>query len=205
MLTPSRLKVGVDVPWVTSWSEEKVLGARPCATTGGRMAVFQTEHPGFGRPVYSENHFRRQRESVLRMLCPMCGAPTPEEDRYTLTAKRAAAGELRARGLAHLLPPELPDAQVVVNAGSVAPLHRGCADRSAVSCPHLSADPNLDLMRFPDRWLVVPLLVSAEAPAQAHVLLAQPNRPPPVVAFMQLYGLTEETDRAWRRRARRAS
>jgi hypothetical protein len=46
----SRLKVGVDVRWVTSWSEEEILGRRPRLTVNGRLAIYQAEHPRFGRP-----------------------------------------------------------------------------------------------------------------------------------------------------------
>jgi hypothetical protein len=37
MAGKSRLKVGVDVPWVTSWTDEPILGVAPCATVGGQL------------------------------------------------------------------------------------------------------------------------------------------------------------------------
>ena len=37
------LKVGIDVPWVTSWSGEPVLGIRPCGSVGGRLAIVQAQ------------------------------------------------------------------------------------------------------------------------------------------------------------------
>lgn len=188
----SRLQVGADVPWVTSWTSEPVTGAGPCLTTPGMMAVRQREQPGFGRPVYSENHHYRQRVSVLRMLCPMCGQPTGKGDRWTLTAKRKTAGALREQGLGEQVPADLPDARVVIDAGAIAPLHKACAERSAVQCPHLSADPALDLRAFAIRWMVSPLYVplAEDAPPDA----------PPIVAFLQLCGITDATDRRWQGR-----
>jgi hypothetical protein len=188
----SRLKVGIDVPWVTSWTSEPVTGAAPCLTTPGLMAVRQREQPGFGRPVYSENHHYRQRVSVLRMLCPMCGQPTAKTDRWTLTAKRKAAGQLRAQGLGDQVPADLADARVVIDAGAIAPLHKACAERSSVQCPHLSADPALDLRAFSIRWMVSPLYVPLAEDA--------PPDTPPIVAFIQLCGITDTTDRRWQER-----
>src|SRR5579875_1723524 len=112
----SRLKVGVDVPWVTSWSEEEVLGVAPCATVDGLPAIRQRQRAGFGRPQYSLNHHERQRASIRGLLCPMCGEPAPPGDRWTLTAKLVSARTLRAKGLGFTVPPELADDQIVLNA-----------------------------------------------------------------------------------------
>ena len=190
-LQPSRLKVGTDVPWVTSWTSEPVTGVGPCLTTPGVLAVRQQERPGYGRPVYSENHHYRQRLSVQRMLCPMCGRATSAGDRWTLTARRKTAGVLRAQGLAGALPAALADSRVVIDAGAIAPLHKLCAERSAVQCPHLSADPGLDLRPFSARWLVWPLWVAVDPPP------GDAPRPdlPPVAAFLQLCGVTDAHDR----------
>lgn len=180
----SRLKVGVDVPWVTSWTAEAVLAPGACLTAPGFPAVRQENRPGFGKPRYSENHFVRQRASVQRMLCPMCGRPTEPRDRFTLTARRKVAGAMRAQGLGEMIPGDLPDERVVIDAGAIAPLHRACAAQSSVQCPHLSADPELDLRPFPRRWYVSPLFVAADDPSL-----------PPVVAFLQLCGITDASDR----------
>lgn len=40
----ARLMVGVDVPWVTSWSEEPIIGIRPCLTVDGRPALVQADN-----------------------------------------------------------------------------------------------------------------------------------------------------------------
>lgn len=206
--TRSRLRVGVDVPWVTSWSAEEVVGVRPCPTVGGRLAICQEERAGFGRPQYSKNHLRRQRASVLGMLCPMCGEPTTDADRWTQVARRVAAGVLRAKGLANALPREVADAQIVIDAGAIAPLHLACARRSLEHCPHLKADPAVNLMRFPERWSVYPLAVELTPPRAPPYVLARPVQPvAPVTAigFIQLCGVCEERDRYWRRTGVRGS
>ncbi len=190
-MQPSRLKVGLDVPWVTSWTEERMLGPAPCMTVPGMLAAAQAHKPGFGRPVYSQNHFIRQRMSVRRMLCPMCGEPTLAGDRWTLTARRMSAGMLRRKGLKGSVPAELADARIVIDAGAVAPQHYHCATRSMVKCPHLSADPDLDLQPFADRWFVSPLFASL--PTMPMAVMAKPVRPPPpLVCFLQLCGVTDE-------------
>jgi hypothetical protein len=198
----SRLKPGWDVPWVTSWSAEPMLGVGPCATVGGRLAIGQAERPGYGRPEYSKNHLRRQRASVAGMLCPMCGEPTAPDDRFTHVAKAVPAGVLRSRGLAHAVPAQVPDARIVVDAGAVPPLHRRCIDRSLEHCPHLRAEPNIDVRPFPAAWAVTPLLVEARPEAGPRLFLARPEAAPAavsVISFLQICGVTEDEDVRWRR------
>lgn len=189
----SALKVGVDVPWVTSWTAEVITGVGGCPSVGGRPALCQTEQAGFGKPQYSKNHMVRQRLTVARMLCPMCGDPTAPDDRWTATGRPRAAGWLRTQK-GFVLPPEVGDDQVVIDAGAIAPLHRACATRSMAQCPHLRADPELKLIRFPTQMVVTPLLAEADDAASAAKL-------PPVIAFLQLCGITRTIDRRWRQAA----
>ncbi|MFN3930670.1 MAG: hypothetical protein ACK4JY_02870 [Brevundimonas sp.] len=191
----SRLVVGVDVPWVTSWTEEPIIGVRPCPTVGGRLALVQTDAAGYGRPQYSQNHLVRQRRTVLGMLCPMCGSPTVAGDRWTQVAKRTSAGRLRRSGKAVDLPREIEDRRVLVDAGSIAPLHRACVERSLGECPHLKADPDVDVKPFPARWTLLPLLIEAvPAPGPG----AAAGAAVAVITFLQLIGVTDSVDRDWR-------
>lgn len=48
----SALKVGVNVPWVASWTGEPVLGVRPRPSVNGALAIVQADHPGHGKPLY---------------------------------------------------------------------------------------------------------------------------------------------------------
>ena len=193
----SGLIVGIDVPWVTSWTEEPVIGVRPCSTVQARPALVQVQNPGYGRPQYSKNHLVRQRQTVLKMLCPMCGDPTPEGDRWTQVARLVSAGRLRRSGKASGLGREIEDKRILLDAGSIAPLHKVCVDRSLKHCPHLKADPNVNVMPFPARWTVLPLLIEAAPiiettgePAAIGAML--------VITFLQLVGITTRTDRDWR-------
>ena len=194
----SSLKVGVDVPWVTSWTGEPTLGVRPCASVAGALAIHQADSPGLGKPVYSQNHAVRQRLSVRDMLCPMCGRTTTADDRWTQVAHPVTAGRLRTGGRGEGLAAELADDAILIDAGAIAPLHRACVDRSLRYCPHLKADPHIDVRRFPDRWIVLPLMARAEAPPQLFLARPAPARTIPVVGFLQLCGLTGERDPAWR-------
>ncbi len=185
----SALRVGVDVPWVTSWTAEPVLGIRPCASVGGRPALVQGEQAGFGKPEYSKNHLLRQRLSVQRMLCPMCGEPTVREDRVTQLARRTTAGRLRQSGRGSGIAPDIGDDAVLIDAGAISPLHRRCSELSLKHCPHLRASP-VEVLTFPDQWLVLPLLIEAQAPLSPGyaLLAAPPARSVAVVTFLQLCG-----------------
>lgn len=200
-MKPSSLKVGVDVPWVTSWTGEPTLGVGPCPSVGGRLAILQADKPGHGRPLYSQNHAVRQRLSVRDMLCPMCGQPTASDDRWTQVAHPVPAGALRQAGRGSALPATVGDDRILLDAGSIAPLHGACVDRSLRYCPHLKADPNIDVRRFTDRWIVLPLMARAEAPAQLFLARAAPTRALAVIGFLQLCGVTDEVDPGWRRSA----
>jgi hypothetical protein len=192
----SSLKVGIDVPWVTSWTGEPILGVRPCPSVGGALAIVQQDSPGVGKPLYSQNHAVRQRLTINRMLCPMCGQPTAAEDRWTQVAHPVSAGTLRNGRHVESLPASVTDDQMLIDAGAIAPLHRVCVDRSLRYCPHLKADPNIDVRRFSERWLVLPLLVRAEAPPQMFLAQARQPRAVAVVGFLQLIGLPDERDPA---------
>ncbi|WP_309628106.1 hypothetical protein [Brevundimonas sp.] len=198
----SSLVVGVDVPWVTSWTAEPIEGVRPCPSVGGQLALVQAEAAGFGKPEYSKNHLLRQRLSMTRMLCPMCGQPTTPGNRVTQVARRVAAGKLRASGRADL-PSTIADEQIIVDAGAIAPLHRDCSDRSLQHCPHLRAEPAIDVQPFPVRWGLIPLMIEAVAPLPAGFALlavATVAAPVAVVTFLQLCGVTDQIDKAWRTR-----
>lgn len=201
-LRQSSLAVGVDVPWVTSWTSESIEGVRPCLSVGGQLALVQTEQAGFGKPEYSKNHLLRQRLTMTRMLCPMCGQPTAPDDRVTQVARRVAAGKLRASGRAEL-PAAIADEQILVDAGAIAPLHRRCSDLSLAHCPHLRADPDIDVQPFPARWGLIPLMIEAAAPLPtgfALLAVAAVAAPVAVVTFLQLCGVTDQVDKAWRTR-----
>lgn len=188
-LPPSRLVVGVDVPFVTSWSEEIPNGVGPCPTVDGRMAALQTWNPGVGKPLYSRNHLRRQRDSVRAMLCPMCGKVTEPHDRWTQTGRYTSAGVLRARDFGRDVPADLEDERVLLDAGAIAPLHGQCAKTSLERCPHLGGMAERDLKPFPRAWVVIPLYARVSKGGGPGLA---------VVTFLQLIGVTEQRDPDWR-------
>ncbi len=205
-MKPSALQVGVDVPWVTSWTAEAITGVGPCASVGGRLALGQVEHAGYGRPQYSKNHLLRQRLTVARMLCPMCGEPTAPDDRVTQVARRIPAGLLRKGGRAPGLSSSIEDDRILVDAGSIAPLHRRCSDLSLQHCPHLRAEPNVDVRPFTLRWTILPLMIEATAPPPpGHALMRTRSETAivPVITFLQLCGVSDERDPGWKRHAAR--
>jgi hypothetical protein len=186
-----KLRIGVDVPWVTSWSGEQVLGVAPCPSIDGGLAIAQALKPGAGEPQWPKNHLFRQRKSVREMLCPMCGEPTPDADRWSQTARWITAGEVRAKGLGVWLPADFADDRALLDAGAIAPMHRACAERARTECPHLAALPDQELKAFPPAWIVVPLTVEAR-PAPSQHLAAAANvlqRGVAAVTFLQLLGV----------------
>jgi hypothetical protein len=187
-MTTSKLKVGVDVPWVTSWSAEAVVGVSPCPSVDGMLALGQQEKPGQGKPLYSRNHLFRQRLSVRSMLCPMCGEATEPSDRWTQTGRWTTAGAVRAKGLGGWLPADFKDGRPLLDAGAIAPLHRACAERALLHCPHLKGMDDRELKPFPGTWTVVPLMVEAKPPPSAGALPTSTA----VVSFLQLIGVPDE-------------
>lgn len=186
---PTKSKIGLDVPWVTSWTGEIQGGVGPCPTVDGQPAALQVWKPGLGKPLYSRNHLRRQRDSVRAMLCPMCGEATEAGDRWSQTGHFVAAGALRVRGFGPALPADLDDDRVLLDVGAIAPLHLKCAQASLQSCPHLGAISDRELKGFPPSWVVVPLYVTAK-----HSVT---GRPLSAVSFLQLLGITEDRDADW--------
>lgn len=182
----SQLQIGVDVPWVTSWSSETVTGVAPCPSIDGGLAVGQAQSPGQGQPLYARNHLFRQRKSVREMLCPMCGAPTPDRDRWTQTGCWTTAKAVRAKGLGVWLPAEFADDRPLLDAGAIAPLHRACALRALANCPHLKGMDDHKLKVFPGAWIVAALSVEARP---RHGAGNAPRRGVAAVTFLQLIGV----------------
>ena len=72
-------------------------------------------------------------------------------------------------------------------------------------CPHLRAEPAIDVQPFPARWGLIPLMIEAVAPLPAGFALmaaAAVAAPVAVITFLQLCGVTDQIDKAWRTRRR---
>ena len=154
----------------------------PCPSANGMLALQQTENPGQGRPLYSKNHYSRQRRSVREMLCPMCGEPTEAGDRWSQTGRWITARDLRAHGMGAWLPVDMSDDRLLLGLGAVAPLHRACAERSLAHCPHLRGMADKALKPCPSNLIVAPILIPPKMPLR---------EVKPVVSFLWLAGVAD--------------
>jgi hypothetical protein len=124
------------VPWNASWTGEDSYEVRNCRWVGGKLALWMPHRPGDGRPLYAKPHMVRQRQSVARMLCTVCGLPTDPRDRWWF-----GLGE-KIDGWAF--------------ATTEAPVHYDCVRTALRACPHLRA-----IGEQPRRWLPANAVVSA--------------------------------------------
>ena len=94
----------------------------------------------------------------------------------TQLARRTTAGRLRQSGRGMGIAPDIGDDAVLIHL-------------SLQHCPHLRAAP-VEVMTRPDQWLVLPLLIAAQAPLSPGyaLLAAPPARSVAVVTFLQLCG-----------------
>jgi hypothetical protein len=76
----------------------------------------------------------------------------------------------------------------LLDAGAIAPLHRGCAERALTHCPHLAGMADHELKPFPGAWIVVPLTIEAKPPAA----LGGVQQSVAVISFLQLIGVPEQ-------------
>ena len=135
------MKIGVDVPWNAAWSGENRFEIRPCRWSEGRRALWQPHAPGSGRPIFAEPHMVRQRMSIARLLCTVCGVHTPAGDRlwFRLGDKRG-------------------DSFITTEA----PVHLKCAALALEACPHLKRRGEAPTP-FPDGYRIVAAMVGGEA------------------------------------------
>jgi hypothetical protein len=124
---------GLPVPWNASWTGEAEYAVRPCRWADGQLAMWMAHRPGIGRPIFAKPHFVRQRKSIARWLCTVCGQQTPANDRWWFGHGTHIDGMYMT---------------------GEAPVHKLCAEFSLLHCPHLKGREN-DLARFPDGYSIV--------------------------------------------------
>lgn len=131
------------VPWNASWSSEARYEIRPCRWTGGQLALWSPHSPGVGRPIFAKPHMVRQRQSIARMLCTVCGEPTPKNDRWWFALGQYVGDYFMT---------------------TEAPVHRRCADLALELCPHLRRNGSArDLTPFPGGYDIVSAVVGGAA------------------------------------------
>jgi len=127
------------VPWNAAWSGEDCYEIRPCRWAGGQLAIWSPHNPGRGRPLFAKPHMVRQRQSVVRMLCTVCGEPTQRGDRWWFQLGSYSEGWFMT---------------------TEAPVHRACADLALLKCPHLQRNGCApDLSPFPDGYSILSSIV----------------------------------------------
>lgn len=127
------------VPWNALWSSEHRYEIRPCRWVGGSLAVWSPHSPGIGRPLFAKPHTCRQRQSIARFLCTVCGEPTPVNDRWWFKLGSFLEGWFMT---------------------TEAPVHRACAELALEHCLHLRAKGCAsELERFPDGYSVLSAIV----------------------------------------------
>lgn len=129
------------VPWNASWSSEQRYEIRPCRWANGQLALWMPHTPGVGEPIFAKPHMVRQRQSVARFLCTVCGEHTPEDDRWWFQLGQVQEGYFMT---------------------TEAPVHRCCADQALLVCPHLRAR-GFEPVRFPTRYSVLSAIVGGPA------------------------------------------
>lgn len=129
------------VPWNASWSAELDYEIRPCRWAGGQLALWQPHRPGQGVPIFAKPHNVRQRQSIIKMLCTVCGRPTLASDRWWF-------------GLGHFREGYFMTTE--------SPVHHACAELAQTVCPHLrKLKP--DLEPFPRGAVVLSSIIGGSA------------------------------------------
>ncbi len=129
------------VPWNASWSSEERYEVRPCRWAGGQLALWMPHTPGVGQPIFAKPHMVRQRQSVARFICTVCGEHTPEGDRWWFQMGHVQDGYFMT---------------------TESPVHKACAALATQVCPHLRARA-FSAVRFPKAYSVLSAIVGGPA------------------------------------------
>jgi hypothetical protein len=135
------------VPYTVSWTEEEHFFVGRCAYFG-KLAICQRVAPGKGQPAFGKPHSQRQRETIARGFCDLCGRTLKDRTKVSLSHARPVAHG--AEGLAILQVEPL--------------LHRECAALSMNYCPSLRRDIRAGtlMVRQVTRWRAQCAVMSPE-------------------------------------------
>jgi hypothetical protein len=104
------------VPWNAAWTGEQQYEVRPCRYAFGHKAIWQKHAPGVGKPIFASPHMVRQRMSIAKFICTVCGKPTELNDRWWFQHGDIAEGFWIT---------------------AEAPVHKSCGEVAQTMCPHL--------------------------------------------------------------------
>jgi hypothetical protein len=138
------------VPWNAMWSGEMRYEIRPCRWADGQLGLWQPHRPGDGRPIFAKPHNVRQRQSIARFLCTVCGDPAPPRDRWWFGHGMFREGWFMT---------------------SESPVHRACAEFALTVCPHLRGKET-DLERFPSGYRVIAAVLASTVDQDFNVQLS---------------------------------
>lgn len=141
---------GVPVPYTVSWSGEERQFVGFCVHAR-RLALRMVSAPGVGKPAFGKPHSDRQRETIARGLCDLCGRTLQHRTRVSLS---------HAREQVHAVADNLSTGILQVEPL----LHRECAAVSMRHCPSLKRDiaAGTLFVRQVTRWRVQFAVMSPE-------------------------------------------
>lgn len=112
------------VPYTVSWSGEQECFIGVCEHAGGLRALCNAVAPGEGTPVFGSPHCQRQRETIAKDWCDLCGKPLRNRTKVSLSHARPQ--------------PHGADGWAVLQVEPL--LHKECAVISMKHCPSLRRD-----------------------------------------------------------------
>lgn len=116
----AKARIGVDVPWIAAWSDEFAQeDVKPCPHAAGDLAMWLPDLPGSGKPLFKVMHPVRHRAAIGKLLCMVCGEPTPSNDRWLIPF--GAWIRIDGRWMFAVEPP----------------MHGACLDHALQHCPDL--------------------------------------------------------------------
>lgn len=124
-MTAQHFYGGVPVPYTVSWTDERehFLADDPNARPE-LPAIMQKSAPGEGKPRFGDPHFGRQRETISKGLCDLCGKPLRTSTKVSLSHAHPRVNGATAFDILQVEPL----------------LHRACARISVDHCPSLKRD-----------------------------------------------------------------
>lgn len=115
---------GVPVPYTVSWSAEEKTEHIAVCPHAKLDAICQHSNPGVGKPKFGAPHVNRQRETIAKDNCDLCGKPLKNRTKVSLSHARPRENGHSYGDILQVEPL----------------LHKECAAISMQHCPSLKRD-----------------------------------------------------------------